>query len=158
MRNRLLVVANHTLDSPALMDELRHRAAERPMQFTLLVPTAWAQHDEAARRVAAAATELRDAGLEVDAILGDADPMCAVQETWDPRRYDEVLVVTLPTASSRWLQVDLPHRIAKYTDAAVGHVEVIPAREPAPPLPTADEAARDPFLVRLLASLRVSTR
>jgi hypothetical protein len=158
MRNRLLVVANQTVDAPALMDELRRRAASRPTQLTLLVPAAWAQHEQAMRRAAAAAAELRDAGIEVDAVIGDADPMCAVQETWDPRRYDEVLVVTLPTASSRWLQVDLPHRIARYTDAAVGHVEVRPARRPAPPLPTDEEASHDPFLVRLLGSLRVSTR
>lgn len=158
MRNRLLVVANRTVDAPALMDELRRRAEARPTHLTLLVPAAWSERDEAGRRAASAAATLRDAGLEVEAVIGDADPLCAVQDAWDPRRYDEVLVATLPTESSRWLQVDLPHRVARYTDAAVGHIEVKPARDPAPPLPTAEEAAHDPFLVRLLGSLRVSTR
>jgi hypothetical protein len=159
MHRRLLVVANRTVDAPALMDELRRRAAEQPTRFTLLVPAAWSEREEATRRATSAATEMRDAGLEIDdAIIGDADPLCAVEDAWDPRRYDEVLVATLPTASSRWLLVDLPHRVRKFTDARVHHIEVEPAPEPAPPLPSSSEIAQDPFLVKLLASLRISTR
>jgi hypothetical protein len=37
-------------------------------------------------------------------------------------QYDEVVVCTLPTGASKWLQVDLPHRVAKITDAPVMHV------------------------------------
>ena len=56
-------------------------------------------------------------------MLGDVDPACAVIEVWDPRRWDEIVVSTLPTGTSRWLQIDLPHRIARAVDAPVSHVE-----------------------------------
>ena len=66
----------------------------------------------------AALERLHAAGIEAEAMLGDVDPACAVIEVWDPRRWDEVLVSTLPTGTSRWLRVDLPHRIARAVDAA----------------------------------------
>jgi hypothetical protein len=159
MRHRLLVVANRTVDAPGLLDELQRRAGERPIELTLLIPAAWNEHEESAQRAKGAVDALRERGLDVaQAVLGDADPLCAVEEEWDPRRYDEVLVVTLPTASSRWLQVDLPHRVAKLTDAAVEHVEIAPARPPEEPPPARSDQPRDPFLVRLLSTMRVSLR
>ena len=81
-----------------------------------------------------AAATLEAAGIESEAMLGDADPIVAVQEAWNPGRYDEVVVSTLAVGSSRWLQVDLPHRVAKLTDCQVRHVAV-PARRPAPARP-----------------------
>jgi hypothetical protein len=66
---------------------------------------------------------MRAAGLEVDGSLArGADPLSAVHEAWDPAKYDEIVVCTLPTGVSKWLQVDLPHRVAKLTDAPVTHV------------------------------------
>ena len=53
---------------------------------------------------------------------GDANPMDAVAETWDPRRHDEVIVSTLPGQSSRWIAGDLPNRVARLTGAPVTHV------------------------------------
>ena len=60
-------------------------------------------------------------------MLGDVDPACAVIEVWDPRRWDEILVSTLPNSTSRWLQIDLPHRIQRAIDAPVSHIEAHPA-------------------------------
>jgi hypothetical protein len=159
MHHRLLVVANRTVDAPELLDELERRARERDVEITLLVPAASREHEASAQRAKAAVDALRERRVEVgEAVLGDNDPVCAIQEEWDPRRYDEVLVVTLPTGSSRWLEFDLPHRVAKLTDyAKVEHIEVkpAPAHEEAPPN---REETRDPFLVRLLGSMRVSIR
>jgi GABA permease len=56
------------------------------------------------------------------------DPCCAVIEAWDPRRYDEIIVSTLPDRSSRWLQMGLPQRIARAVDAPVHHLISRPAR------------------------------
>ena len=61
-------------------------------------------------------------------MLGDVDPACAVIELWDPQRWDEILVSTLPASTSRWLRIDLPHRIARAVDAPVRHVESQRAR------------------------------
>jgi hypothetical protein len=48
--------------------------------------------------------------------------VAAVKEAWDPSRFDEVIVSTLPTGASKWLQIDLPHRVERFTGAPVRHV------------------------------------
>jgi hypothetical protein len=78
---------------------------------------------------------MQEAGLNVNGSVGDSDPVVAVHETWDPRRFDEIVISTLPTGASRWLQIDLPHRIERMTDAPVRHVVSQPASEPKPPTP-----------------------
>ena len=117
---KLLVVANQTVDSDELFAALRERAEHGPIAVTLIVPQD--NHAGMAHRLVGALERLHEAGIEAEGMLGDVDPCVAVMEAWDPRRYDEVIVSTLPTGTSRWLQIDLPHRIAKYTDAPVHHV------------------------------------
>ncbi|HEV2786648.1 MAG TPA: hypothetical protein VGV67_09695, partial [Solirubrobacteraceae bacterium] len=53
-----------------------------------------------------------------------------VQEVWDPRKFDEVIVATLPTDVSRWMALDLPRRIERFTDAQVTHVVASPSGTP----------------------------
>jgi hypothetical protein len=125
-RLKLLVVANQTVDSDELYDALRQRSARGPLAVTLLVPQD--QQAGLGHRVNGALERLHAAGIEAEAMLGDVDPACAVIEVWDPRRWDEVVVSTLPSGTSRWLQIDLPHRIARAVDAPVHHVEAAPAR------------------------------
>jgi hypothetical protein len=122
-RLKLLVVANQTVDSDELYDALRERAGEGQLTVTLLVPQD--QQSGIAARVKSALERLHAAGVDAEAMLGDVDPACAVIEVWDPRRWDEILVSTLPTGTSRWLQIDLPHRIARAVDAPVHHVESV---------------------------------
>jgi hypothetical protein len=126
-----LVIANRTADSDQLLEALEQRARTGPIKFTLLVPCGPSGRDGARERLAAAVARMREAGLEVEGSLGrDSDPLVAAHEAWDASRYDEIVVCTLPTGVSKWLQVDLPHRIAKLTDAPVTHV-VAPERHPA---------------------------
>jgi hypothetical protein len=136
-RTHLLVVANQTVDSPDLLSALEGRAAQGPIHVTLLAPVLWSEREAARARLDDACRDLRDRGVESDGVLGDADPMVAVQEVWDPGRFDEIMVSTFATGASRWMQVDLPHRVAKLTDCTVRHVESRPAAEPvaAAPLP-----------------------
>jgi hypothetical protein len=125
-RLKLLVVANQTVDSDELHDALRERAEQALLSVTLLVPQD--QQAGLAARLNAALERLHAAGVDAEAMLGDVDPACAVIELWDPTRWDEILVSTLPTGTSRWLQIDLPHRIARAIDAPVHHVESRGAR------------------------------
>jgi hypothetical protein len=129
-RTKLLVVANQTVDSDELYDALKDRADQGSLAVTLLVP----QDAPAgsAHRVNAALERLHAAGIEAEAMLGDIDPACAVIEVWDPRRWDEILVSTLPSTTSRWLRIDLPQRIARAVDAPVHHLTPEPAREHVP--------------------------
>jgi hypothetical protein len=152
----LLVVANRTVDSPELLDALRTRAETGPIHVTMLAPSTYAERAEAQRRLDSAAASLEAAGIESEGTLGDADPIVAVQEAWDPGRYDEVVVSTLAEGASRWLQIDLPHRVAKLTDCQVRHVSV-PERRPAPPTTQAPPERR-PMLERVASLMRSGTR
>ena len=120
----LLVVANRTVDSPELLGALRERAQRGPIHATLLAPTTWSEREEAEQRLAAAVASLAASDVPAEGMVGDADPIVAVQEAWNPGRYDEVVVSTLTEGASRWLQVDLPHRVARLTDCQVRHVAV----------------------------------
>ena len=113
----VLVVANQTADSDELVSALSARSERGPTQFTLLLPALpGASPDQSEQRVAEALERLRAAGLEVDGEVGDSNPLTAVKEAWDPSKYDEILV------SSKWLQIDLPHRVERITGMQVQHV------------------------------------
>jgi hypothetical protein len=124
-RIKLLVVANQTVDSDELYSALHERAGRGPLAVTLLVPQD--KQEGLGHRVNHALERLHAVGIEAEAMLGDVDPACAVIECWDPRRWDEVLVSTLPTGTSRWLKIDLPQRIRRAVDAPVSVVESTPA-------------------------------
>ena len=71
---------------------------------------------------------MRAAGLEADGAVGEADPYVAVAEAWDPKRYDEIIVSTLPMGLSKWMHAGLPERIGRLTGAPVTHVVSEPAK------------------------------
>ena len=152
----LLVVANRTVDSPELLDALRERAQRGPIHVTLLAPTAWSDRDKAEQRLAAAVAALAETGVRAEGVLADVDPIVAVQEAWNPGRYDEVVVSTLTEGASQWLQIDLPHRVARLTDCQVKHVAV-PERRPEEPRVTPPPERR-PMLERVASLMRSSTR
>jgi hypothetical protein len=116
----VLVVANVTATSDELLAALRERASRGACRFTLLMPR---EGPNAAERLAEAVDAMRAAGLEnVSGRTGDHDPIVAAMEVWDPMEFDEIVVSTLPTGSSRWLGLDLPRRLGKLTSVPVHHV------------------------------------
>jgi hypothetical protein len=151
----VLVVANVTSASDELLAALSSRSERGQCAFTLLVPATGG--GKAAREAAQVALEkalerMRGAGLEVEGMVGDADPVIAVHDVWDPRRFDEIVISTLPTGASRWLAVDLPHRVEKFTGVPVEHVV---AAEPRPPVRT--EPAPEPERYGVLSPLAAIT-
>jgi hypothetical protein len=115
-RARVLVVAHRTAATPKLIDQVRARAERGPCSFTLLVPRPYWDPDteEAAATLELAIPVLEEAaGGEVDGIVGDTDPFVAVRDALQERGFDEVLISTLPERVSRWLRLDLPHRVQK---------------------------------------------
>jgi hypothetical protein len=56
---------------------------------------------------------LREAGAKADGAVGDPDPMKAIEEAVAQRRFDEIILSTLPPGISRWLALDLPHRVQR---------------------------------------------
>src|SRR3954467_91790 len=117
-----LVIANRTVDSDHLLKALEERARSGPVNFTLLVPCGPTGRDGARGRLEAACERLRAAGLEGGGSLArDSEPLAAAHEAWDPAKYDEIVVCTLPTGASKWLQVDLPHRPPQLTAQPLTH-------------------------------------
>jgi GABA permease len=144
-KRSFLVVANVTATSDELIRALESHAAKKPTSFTLIIPaTPFAGGREAAAaKLAEALEQLRAAGLEAAGSVGNADPILAVTDAWDPKRYDEIIVSTLPMRFSKWLHAGLPERIGKLTDAPVTHIVSQPPKpepEVAPPPPHPDKA------------------
>jgi hypothetical protein len=152
----LLVVANRTVDSPELLAAIKERGAKGPIHVTMLVPAAYSERAQAERRLQSAVASLAGDDIAADGMLGDADPIVAVQEAWDPGRFDEVVVSTLTEGASRWLQIDLPHRVARLTDCQVKHVAV-PERRPEEHRVTPPPERR-PMLERVASLMRSGTR
>jgi hypothetical protein len=121
---RVLVVANRTAATPALIEAVRDRAARGPCTFTLLVPNpAHGLHrvvdpedqsqSEAEQTLDLAVPLLEDAaGSLVEGIVGDSEPLAAIQDAVNLHGFDEIIISTLPTRFSRWLKLDLPSKAA----------------------------------------------
>jgi len=79
--------------------------------------------DDGRARLQDALEAMTAAGLgNVSGRTGDHDPIVAAMEIWDPMVFDEIVVSTLPTGTSRWLGLDLPRRLEKLTSVPVQHV------------------------------------
>ncbi|MGH2945884.1 MAG: hypothetical protein ACRDPC_06410 [Solirubrobacteraceae bacterium] len=121
---RVLVVANKTAATPALLDAVRERAARGPAEFTLLVPnTAHGLHkvvdpEDQSQSEAESVLELalplleQAAGSPVDGMIGVPEPLAAIQDAVNLHGFDELIISTLPTRVSKWLKLDLPHKAA----------------------------------------------
>ena len=121
---RVLVVANRTAATPALIEAVRERASRGPCKFTLLVPHTSRGlhrvmdpedqgHSEAEDTLELALPLLEQAaGSLVDGLVGDAEPLAAIQDALNLHGFDEIIISTLPQRLSRWLKLDLPHKAA----------------------------------------------
>jgi hypothetical protein len=112
---RVLIVANQTAASPALIDAVRERASRGDCEFTLLVPeiSGIPAPDYYTAKTIELALPLLDeaAGSHVHTIIGPADPWHAIERTLDRESFDEAMVSTLPERVSEWLHRDLPSRL-----------------------------------------------
>jgi hypothetical protein len=144
--HRYLVVANQTLGGPELMDVIRERMARGPAEFWVLapatpttqligdfgalsgafpvdpsvLPTAADIRDEgvavAKSNPAAEFARLAEVGAVTDGAVGDPNPMVAIEQAVAHRQFDEIILSTLPPGISRWLALDLPHRVRRKID------------------------------------------
>ena len=121
---RVLVVANRTAATPALLDAVRERAGRGRCAFTLLIPnSAHGLHrlvdpEDQGRSEAEETLELatplleKAAGAPVDGIVGDPEPLAAIQDAVNLHGFDEIIISTLPARLSRWLKLDLPSKVS----------------------------------------------
>jgi hypothetical protein len=121
---RVLIVANKTAATPALIAAVRERAGRGPAHFTLLVPSAahglhqFVDPEDQGQSEAEATIELalplleEAAGDQVEPMIGVHEPLAAIQDAVNLHGFDELIISTLPSRVSRWLKLDLPHKAA----------------------------------------------
>ena len=130
------MVANQTAESDELLAAMRERAERGDCAFTVLVPATphgvqWAANmysdkgvEEAEQHRDAMVERMRSAGIEVtDTIVGDPDPLGAIQDACNQGSYDELIVSTLPHHLSKWLHLDLQRKAEHATGLPVTSVE-----------------------------------
>lgn len=122
---RVLIIEHHTPITQALLDAVQERVRQGPCVFTLLVPNpAHGLHkvvdpqDQSANPASAEIERelpaLRQAagGMPVDGMVGDSDPVAAVEDAINLRGFDEIIVSAPRPRVSRWLKLDLPSKIS----------------------------------------------
>lgn len=119
---RYLVVANRTACSEQLAAKIRRSLRAGPCHFHLVVPASadprpltWTEGEvlQAARtRLDLAFSAFRALGADVSGEVGDWSPLLAIEDALLTREFDEISVSTLPSGSSRWIRLDLAHRVA----------------------------------------------
>jgi hypothetical protein len=139
---RYLVVLDHTLGGTALTATLASHAASEA-EIHVLVPcvepgegqldTDDNLRDETAARLETELQRLRDAGIQATGAVGVADPMQAIRDALATDTYTGVIIATQPLGLSRWLHLDLPHRVEHEFQLVV---EVIEAHTDDPAEPT----------------------
>ena len=144
---RYLIVANQTLGGDELVELIRRRAASEPSEFFLVVPATPVlemvpgaaaavsvggpavlpsspaeARALAEKRLGTGLEQLRATGASVEGVVGDANPVRAVETAMRGRNFDEIIVSTLPSRLSRWLRADLPRRLEHRTKLPITHV------------------------------------
>ena len=132
MSKHILVVANQTIGGAKLLELVRERAKEEDTSFTLVVPmtrpkSGYVIYEDAVRdaaqvRLDLALSYLRGEDIVAGGDIGDEDPYTATIDAIHEYDPDEVIISTLPQASSGWLRRDLIERIQDSTDVPVTHV------------------------------------
>jgi hypothetical protein len=140
---RYLVVANQTLGGEELAAKLAECAGAGPCRFYLVVPVTNTEASDrwftgglegvlpgaykiartlAVGRLQHELERLREAGVEADGEVVEPTPLEAIRKIASREGVDEVIVSTLPRRLSRWMAMDLPHRIRRTTSLPVTHV------------------------------------
>lgn len=134
-RDRVLVVANRTLQGEDLEAILRSRA-ERGAELRVVVPILVSrvryiasdvdsELHEAGERLAAALAWARDAGFEASGKVGDPNvALGAIEDELRLFAADEVVISTLPPGKSNWLETGIVKRLREELDIPVTHVIV----------------------------------
>lgn len=136
--HRILVVANETAGGSELHDLVSSRIDRRPCKETLVLVTApqlntRVRHlfsdsdrarEEAELRLCECMERLRRRGINAAGVVGDADPIQAIEDILHSYPADELVISTHVEAQSNWLAHDVIERARAEFGLPVSHVEV----------------------------------
>jgi GABA permease len=141
--HRVLVLANQTVGSEELLDELRRIGADRDATYFVVVPASpietgtAATHgpldvEEATREIAQQRLDdtlstLRSENLDADGELGEYRPLRALATAVDSFHPDQIVISTLPPEESVWHRFDVVDRARAEHSVPVTHVVATPA-------------------------------
>jgi hypothetical protein len=126
-----LVLANQTAASPELIERLEALAEEGPRRFIVVVPQ---DHGEghavadARARLGTLLDSLHEHGIVAAGMIGDPDPYTAAMNAVHYFHISEIVISTLPEASSKWMADKLVDRVQQATNKPVEHLVSDPAR------------------------------
>jgi hypothetical protein len=121
-----LVAANVTVASEELHSRLKALDAESPHRFIVVVPqdhVAGHAVGEARERLGQLLKSLRDEGVVAAGMIGDPDPFTAIMNAVDYFYISEIVISTLPEASSKWVADKLVDRVQSASHKPVEHIE-----------------------------------
>jgi len=137
--SRVLIIANKTLGGTEMLEWVgRANTPAGSASFYLLVPATpvgesfWEHGDyrrvagvEQARQVLQEGLRLiSELGADVDGEVGEADPVDAFRVLLDRGlSFDQILLSTFTSGLSRWLRLDVPHRLGRITDVPIEHIQ-----------------------------------
>jgi GABA permease len=136
--HRVLVLANQTMGSEELHDELRRIDADRSATYFVVVPAspietgtaathgpldvAEATREIAQQRLEDTLSTLRSENLDADGALGDYRPLRALSAAVDSFHPDQIVISTLPPEDSVWHRYDVVDRARAEYKIPVTHV------------------------------------
>ncbi|CAN5721132.1 amino acid permease [soil metagenome] len=141
--HRVLVLANQTVESRELLDELLRIDANKSATYFVMVPASPIEAGtatngpldlrEATRKVAEQRLEstlstLRSENLEANGEIGDTRPLRALASAVTSFHPDQIVISTLPPEDSVWHRFDVVDRARTEYDVPVTHVVATPAR------------------------------
>src|SRR5690349_19465680 len=116
---RILIVADRLLGGAELRERLALKKSTDPdIELFVLVP----RHTGDETAAAGDGSALADLKYKVDGAVGDSDPLVAVKNVLKEQPFNEIIVATPPAGRSRWVRMDLAHRMERVTKLPVEHL------------------------------------
>ena len=121
-----LVVARQTAAGDTLVNRLEELAEQGPRRFIVVVPPESGEGGAtgaARRRLRSLVDSLREDGIIAAGMIGDPDPYVAIMNAVNYFFISEIVISTLPSNRSKWIQSGLLDRVKRETGKPVIHVE-----------------------------------
>ena len=128
----LVVAAEQTAASDELLEAVRSHAAEHEASYTLLVPATpggmaraadMRPDEERAEELLNQGLErMREADIEVEGRIGDAEPVAATEDAVNFGHFEEIIVSTSSGKPAQVVKMDLASRVRGFTSLPVTHV------------------------------------